>query len=330
MNDAFEPLGEAAARVVAGVARKIETFDVTDRATWLARREKDVTASVVGALLGVHEYQTQFGLYMLKSGATQEDPEETAAMKRGRLLEPVAIELLREMRPEWNVRRCTQYFRDPAARIGATPDAFADDPDLGPGIIQIKTVEPSVFRRKWRTEDGAFEPPLWIVVQAIVEAHLTGAKWAAVAPMRVSFGIDIEPFMVPIHAGLIERIYAEVAKFWRRIEDGNPPPIDYAQDGALVARLYAQDDGSIVELAGDNMLPALRDEDAKLAAEIKAADERRKAIKTELLAKMGEASVLMLDGEEFATAKTVSRKAYSVAASSYRRVQFKTARGAAA
>ena len=160
----------------------VETWPVKDRTSWLALRKSDVTASAIGSLLGVHEYMTPYALWALKSGIISEDPEETPAMMRGRLLEPVAIELLREMHPSWTITTPSTYYRDPATRIGATPDALVKDPlRKGFGVLQIKTVEPSIFRRKWQTDDRTVEPPLWIATQALVEAHLTGALWASFA-----------------------------------------------------------------------------------------------------------------------------------------------------
>ncbi|MEW5421918.1 hypothetical protein HNS03_08355 [Amorphus sp. 3PC139-8] len=145
----------------------IETLSPRSRASWIKVGEADVTASVVGALLGCHEYTTPYKLWALKSGLIVEDPEETEAMKRGRLLEPVAVELLRQRHPEWDITHNTNpgtYYRDPAARLGATPDVITHDPARGPGLVQIKNVEQSVFRRKWlggcrRTGTAALDRP---------------------------------------------------------------------------------------------------------------------------------------------------------------------------
>ena len=62
----------------------IESWPVTDRESWLKRREKDVTASVAAALFGdgVHPYITAYELYCLKAGLIEADPEETPAMRR--------------------------------------------------------------------------------------------------------------------------------------------------------------------------------------------------------------------------------------------------------
>lgn len=301
----------------------IERIPITSHEQWHAERQRDVTASTVGALLGVHPYTSALGLYLLKSGMIEADAEDTPAMRRGRLLEPVAIQMLREEHPQWiSVASPGAYFRDADARLGATPDVLALDDKHVFCVIQIKTVEPSIFRRVWKDEDGTISPPLWIVCQAIVEAYLTGASWAAVAAMVVGFGIDLHLIEVPIHAGVIDRIKTEVAAFWDRVARKDPPPADYARDGRLIAKLFSQSDGSIIDLSEDNMIPMLAVEDQFLAGEIKKRKERRDAIKNELLMKLGAASGATFQGG-LVSAKTVHRKAYSVAATSYRDVRIK-------
>jgi hypothetical protein len=50
-------------------------------------------------------------LWALKSGRVAAGAEETAAMIRGRLLEPVALDLLREQRPGWEITQPSAYYR---------------------------------------------------------------------------------------------------------------------------------------------------------------------------------------------------------------------------
>lgn len=302
----------------------IDRIAITDRDQWLKLRGQDITASIAGCLLGVHPYITPLGAYLLKSGAITEDPEETAPMRRGRLLEPVAVQMLREEQPGWLFEDYPvgMYYRDPLARLGATPDCLVYDENNKFGVVQFKTVEPGIFRKQWKDEDGTVSPPLWVVCQAIVEAHLTGAKWAAVAAMVVGFGIELHVIPVPIHIGIIDRIKFEVGNFWDRITRNDPFPPDYARDGKLIARLYPEANGHIVDLSSDNQLPIIAAEDLRLAADIKELDARRKAIKAEFLAKIGSAAGATFQGGRV-TANTVNRKAYSVAATSYRDVRVK-------
>ena len=300
---------------------------IKDRDQWLGLRRADCTASTIGCLLGVHPYISPYGLYCLKAGLVPEDPEETAAMRRGRLLEPVAVQLLREDHPEWSIDQPGAYYRDVTARLGATPDATVKN-GRGFGVVQIKTVEPNVFRRTWR-EEGEITPPLWIACQALVEAYLTGADWAAVAAMVVGFGIDLHVIDIPIQRKLVDRIKAEVAAFWVRIEERNPYPPDYGRDGALIAKLYANvEKGKELDLRSDNELPALVAERVQKGDEIEALKARRDAIRAEILEKMGDAEAAFFAGGRI-TAKMVSKKPYQVMPKPYRDLRVKLTENAA-
>lgn len=317
-----------------GAPMSIERIPVSSRDQWLDLRKSDITASVVGALFGVHDYQTPYGLYALKTGLTSEDPEESDPMKRGRLLEPVAVQLLREERPEWSVTHNSGenaiYLRDPSVNLGATVDVFAECPARGSGIVQIKSVEAGAFRRNWVDSDTReVTPPLWIVLQAITEAHLAGASWAAVAPLVVSYGVEMPVIDIPIHAGVIDKIRAKAKGFWAMIEEDREPDVDFAKDDELIRRLYALDDGSSVDLVGNRIVEILAERDRLKAVESEgnAAERRRKIIDTEIINLLGNAVMGVLpDGTEV-TAKTTHRKGYEVSPSSYRQVRVKRAAG---
>lgn len=298
----------------------IDRIAITDREQWLAMRGQDVTASIAGALLGVHPYSTAYGLYLLKKGLIKEDPEETAPMRRGRLLEPVAVQMLREDRPDWTIHEHPVgfYYRDAEARIGATPDVLATNEHGKLGIVQVKSVEPSIFRRDWKTEDGIVEPPLWIVIQGIIEATLTGAEWAAVAPMVIGFGVELPVVPIPIHAGIYDRIKAEVASFWDRIEADQPYDPDYARDGSLISRLYPQDNGIEIDLSGDNEAPMYVDQLEAARAAKKAAESEEKTAKAALASKIGDAAGARLSDGRRVSHKTTRRAGYEVAPTEFR------------
>ena len=101
----------------------IETRTIKSREEWLKWRKEDVTASAAAALLGLHPYTTLLQLYMDKTGIVPLEGD-SPAMRRGRLLEPLALELIREARPDWEVWKAEDYVRDPQHRLGATPDVI--------------------------------------------------------------------------------------------------------------------------------------------------------------------------------------------------------------
>lgn len=313
------------------VPAPVEIIKPKSRDAWLAARRPNIGASVAGALLGVHSYTTFFEQWALKSGRIEADPEETAAMRRGRHLEPVAIELLREENPLWKVIANPMpggtYFVDRAARLSATPDAFVIDPDrAGYGVVQIKSVEGRIFREGWRDpESGGVVPPLWIGVQAILDAHLSGASWAAIGALVVGAGLDLHIVPVPIHPGVVARVYEAAARFWPMVEAGHAPDPDFARDGEALAAMFGQDDGTTADMGGDNELPELVDEHERLTAEKSAADRRLKEIKAAFLSKLGNAAAGRLADGRLITAKTIHRDAYQVAPASYRSIRIKAA-----
>lgn len=310
----------------------IERLEFTTRADWLEARKSDVTASAVAALLGAHPWTTALSLYVEKTGGG-EDVEESAAMRRGRLLEPVAVELIREQAPDLSLQHndlrvgAVSYWRDPVARIGATPDILAGHPERGLGVIQVKSVEQSVYRSKWLDPDTREPvPPLYVAVQASIEAALVGARWAAVAPIVVGFGIECPLLDVPVHGPLFARVQAEVARFWQMVADGTPPAPDYGRDSDLVRRMYESDDGSEVDFGDDNRLPEILRERAALKAreaDGAAAEKVRKVLDTEIIAKLGNAARGRLSDGTVVEAKTIRRSSYTVDATSYRTVKVK-------
>lgn len=301
-------------------APKIEVRTITSQDEWLRWRREDVTASGAPALLGAHPYQTAFGLFLEKTG--QEKPkEESGPLRRGRLMEGPALQILREDYPDYTFERANTYHRDPALRFGATPDIIAMHPKRGKGVVQVKSVAPQVFRAHWQREDGIIEPPLYAICQAICEHHLVDdAEWCAVAPIVVGFGVECPLIEIPLDKNaprLLANMKDAIADFWKSVKDGKAPEFDYEKDGERIAALYGISNGQTIDLSRDNRIGELLTEDDKQKEIEKAATEKRKAIKAEVLAKMGAAEVAY-HPEWDLTFKTQERRAYEVKATSFR------------
>jgi predicted phage-related endonuclease len=328
----------------------VERLAVTDRATWLAARHQDMTASVAGTLFGVHPYTTLYRVWAEKTGRVAAQVENTS-MRRGTMLEPICGELLQHVCPTWQVEYpIGAYWRDGAIRLGATPDAFATRPDIdGQGVVQVKTIAEDVFRGWLDPDTSDVILPDWIAVQTLVEAHLTASTWAAVAIVRLPRGIDelveglthsgcddvpgilralafawlhlgkaeVHVVEVPIHARLIKRIRQATVDFWAVTDAGESPPPDWSRDGDAVLNVFRDSEDQAALLADPAAFERLAARYAAARDEAKRAGDELTLLKPQIIAMLGNAERAET-GRWAASAKTVHRKAYEVRASSSR------------
>jgi hypothetical protein len=308
----------------------IERRAIENREAWLDWRRGDITASVGAALFGadIHPHTSAFQQWAYHSGLWKPEPINPKLARRGHYVEKIAPDLVREERPNWNVGPNEFYYCDPDERIGATPDLEAWRPDIeGKGNVQVKSVGVTAFRR-WRDRDtGETELPLWIGIQANIEAGFMDATWAAVAAITIGdHGLDIEIIDVPVRPEVMAAFRRHAAEFWRRVEAKEPYEIDWGLDVAAILQIYSDDDGSIIDLSSNGRIGGLIDVRERLKireADGNAAAKERRPIDAEIISILGNAAKgRLLDGR-LIEAKTVRRKGYVVEPSSYRAVKVK-------
>lgn len=287
--------------------QRIPIDQENDRAGWLALREPDVTASVVAALFGASPYMTKADLYWSKKGQA---PARTFSEAMGEWredLEAVFPIRVRRKRPEWRLEKARAYLRDPAARIGATPDFYVYGDPRGLGVLQAKTSDRRTFEREWR--DGSV--PFWILLQNSVELMLEPeAAFGAVAVITIeAYRSETEIFDIPRIPALERKIRDAVAKFWTDVEFENEPPLDPQRDGQVMAMLYPEEvTNKSVDLSGDNALPVLLAERQALKATIREADSRCEEIDNEIKAKMLDAEAARIGADFSATFRATTRQ----------------------
>lgn len=289
----------------------IDRIEITSREQWLAVRKHDVTASVVGALFNEHPYTSALKLFLMHSGVEFDD-KDNSAMRRGRIMESSVAAAAAELRPDWKIEKCNAYYRDADLRLGATPDfIIRRDGDSGPnvGILQAKTVTPSVYERDW--QNGA---PLWIQLQTMTEMMLTGAAFGVVAALKVDpFDLDCTLVEVPRMEAVERRIVAAVRQFWDDVAAGRQPQPDPAKDAELLSVIAPREkSGKAIDLSGDNELPALLDQREQIMAGITGYEQRKSEIETQLKFLMGDAERVTGLPEWSITWKTQHRAAFSV------------------
>ena len=110
------------------------------REQWLTERRKGIGGSDIATLLGVNPYQSEYELWLDKSGRAGPD-EQTGAMQRGVWLEPRLAAIFSE-RTGLAVRRCGLVKNRYDGRVRATPDRLAEDG----GCVERRRIEPR-YRR---------------------------------------------------------------------------------------------------------------------------------------------------------------------------------------
>lgn len=320
---------------------RIKIIRPQTREEWLAGRMATIGGSELPTLFGVNKHQTPYELFALKSGLiTKAAPEieirensiHVPPMGRGNIFEDDALDLVRMLRPTWTVEPnaipggCV--YVDQQARMSSTPDARLFDPARPDkkGTLQIKSMAQMVFDKEWK-EDGEVVPPMSAAIQAIDDATLSDCDFAYVGAFVANFNIDFYLIEVPLHPQLMVKARGLVADFWRRVAENDPYPPDFARDGEAIAAIYANDDGSEIDLSGNERVAELIPQREMLKEyEAKGAGAKNlcKPIDAELRTILGNAERGRLADGRLLEAKEVKNGGYTVEPFTYRPIKIKT------
>lgn len=246
---------------------RVEELPRGSRASWMALRQRDVTASEAGALFGRHKYTTPRRLFTTK--AYGEAEEESDVMRRGKIMEPAVAEAVL-VDCGWEPERCSTYLQaradDPLVRLGATRDyvlrvEFAEllaQPKiresaltagwdafsgLGRFTLECKSLDPAIWASEWK--DG---PPAYTVVQAAQQALLDGSDGSIVACLLEDRAKSLYLYAVPRHESFEERLVGEVREFWRAFEAGEEPPVVALDNEFMTEYFPTSDEGERCDL----------------------------------------------------------------------------------
>jgi len=299
----------------------------TDREAWLAERLKYVNASEMAIVCGQGAWGSLAELYAEKKGL-RPSQVDSAVLRRGRWGEDAVFRAMREERPEWNLLKAKVHVRDTDRRMACTPDGFATARDRdGIGIVQCKVIARSIFRQKWLDDPdpaadimGPATPPAHYRIQTITETMLNGLKWGVLAVIiNGEHTWEFRLLDVPRDDEIEQSIVDNTAAFWRDYFDpGIMPPYDPQRDDRLIKALYPRDDGSAIDLSGDNRVMVATEDLVAKKAGMKNLKDEIGALETELKGKLGEHSFGLLADGRCLSWRHQHRKAYSVAATDFR------------
>ncbi len=275
---------------------------------WLQLRVFDVTSTESPALFGLSPWSTAFELWHQKKSAQVVTLDENERMSWGKALERSIADMV-ATRYGVKVRRLSAYMRREDVRMGASFDyeivgAIAGEvedtilqrlyTEHGPGVLEIKNVDRSVFAANWNSGDEPAAPD-HIEIQVQHQLHVIERPWSCIAALVGGNRMYLIPRMRDREVGTA--IAAKIVKFWASIESNNAPDPLLPADAEFIGKLcgYAEV-GKLLDKRGDERLN-------KLAAEYKAAgeaaqkaDDLKKSAKAELLLAIGDAEKVLLDG----------------------------------
>ena len=301
-----------------------ETIAFKSEAEWLSAREKDITSTEAAALFGAGVYvKTPYELYHLKAGtfAAPEFEGNDRTRWGNRLEDAIARGIAEDL--GLIVEPFKVYMRIPELRMGSSFDfqivgiveghedneARAMFLEHGPGIMEVKNVDGMQFKRAWIDDGETVEAPVHIEFQTQHQLEVADLNWAIIAPLVG--GNTPRPIIRVRDNDVGAAIRAKVADIWNRINAGAEPAPDFTKDGATIAQVYRDTDGSSVDLSGDTHLAALCRSYKKASADEKAAKELKDTAKAEILTIIKHAkSIATANGKISAGTNKPSFRAY--------------------
>lgn len=245
-------------------------------------------------------------------------PEPDVVVRRGKLLEPVAYQLLAEDHGLEVPEDQRQVWLEHAElRAGATVDGLAD----GCGI-EIKTVDDRDYRDKWQPY-----PPLYPRMQAqCAMACDPSIEAFRIVALRLGYKtVAAEVFVEPRRPAVIQKLEDAAGQFLEMLaRDELPDPDPSPSTVAALAKVIALDPDAEIDLSEDMEALVRAERWRQARADRIAAEKVEDAQEMWFRARMRAASVARV-GPLMVTAKDVARKAYNVAPSTSRQYSLKEA-----
>ena len=196
-----------------------------------------LSASQVGAAIGIHPFQTPAGIGMEILGRIP-PPEENADMQIGNIMEPTIAKIYMNQEKieifEWQKTCIHPIFE----WLIAHPDYYKTDEAGKPTcLIEIKNVG---ARQRFRWENGV---PVYVVAQCVLQSLLAGINEVEV--VAYFGGSDLEVYPLKITAKQQDALMTKVSLFWFNWIAKNMIPPVCDRDIELIKTLYPTADNEL-------------------------------------------------------------------------------------
>lgn len=252
-------------------------------AAWHEQRRLHIGGSDAAAACGVDPHKSVTTLYYEKTGELDLSKEENEFMKWGSLIEPlVAAEYA--SRTGRKVRRAKHRVSKRYPYMAANVDRMIVGDPRGPGVLECKCIGSFSPWAGVKNPDGQ---PDKHYLQMQHYLSVTGYSWGSFA--YLVGGNKLVWFDVDRDQGTIDMLVEMEARFWEHVLSKTPPDmVEHPDLDATMRKLHPSDDGSLIEAGEDHRRLAL--EDASLAEQIAELESRRKFVRAQIEAMIGDAT----------------------------------------
>jgi putative phage-type endonuclease len=287
---------------------KLLNISTITRDEWLAARRNGIGGSDAAAILGLNDWSSPYEVYADKLGLLPQK-DETEAMRQGKDFEEYVARRFMEKtgklvrRMNYMLQSCANPF------MLADVDRIIVGEDAG---LECKTT--SVMQLS-KFKNGDY--PAHYYCQCMHYLAVTGFKKWYLAVLVLNQGFYI--FEIERDEDEIAALIKSEAEFWHLVQNRTPPPVDGlpATERAINA-VYPECDVEMPLYGLEDTLTAY-----KAAKEtVKAAKKEHDRLEQEILLKMEGAVIGRARGFEV-TNKTISRGAYTVQATNYKKFNVK-------
>jgi putative phage-type endonuclease len=252
-----------------------------EKALWLEERRKGIGGSDVAAIMGLSPWKTAYQVYQEKRKEV-EDWGGNSLTDWGKRMEP-AIRQWYSDETGRDVRLPDKIMYHPQHPFMlASLDGFTDDGR----VVEIKTARSG---KNWG-EPETNQIPDYYAVQVHHYMTITGFQVADI-PVSIAGGSP-SLYIVEADKEISEMIIEACAKFWERVQSGNPPdPVTYADAVARFGKIKS--DGSII--ATTELIEAIAGL-KQLRAQLGAMEDAEEAVKAKLIIALGDQADTIIDG----------------------------------
>lgn len=279
------------------------------RREFLEARQSGLGGSDMAALLGMSKWDTPHSIYRSKTEpVATEDTEEKEYQYWGQVLEDVVAKEYQK-RTGSKVQRVNVQMQHPDHPfMQANIDRAVINPKIAGNVrwkdgklttdklLECKTA--NAFARADWGEDGTDDVPDYYLIQCMWYMGVTQTETADLAVLIG--GSEYRAYTIGRNDELISDLQEEAARFWDMVKNGTPPDPQTVEDATHRWPQHMRDK---TEIVGVDVFNAARELDT-VKEQMKALEEREKALKVQIMKAAGDAEALTHGGEKIATWKT--------------------------